>query len=159
MQLLLHLPVSSFVLVLIIFLCNRINQLKVASPVVCLVSVDVIDGQRAFPLFQLLPCPAKVPPHCSINCNGSTFLHRESLVTVVVGALVLSDCDDPPNDIGSWELYFFYLSYPCIEATYEKIKGKEGCVFACWGRVNMDPGLDPSGRLGGPVIWTYARPF
>ena len=29
----------------------------------------------------------------------------------------------------------------------------------CWERVNMDQGLDPSGRLEGPVIQTYTRPF
>ena len=29
----------------------------------------------------------------------------------------------------------------------------------CWERRNMDPGLNPSGRLVGPVIRTYTRHF
>ena len=32
-------------------------------------------------------------------------------------------------------------------------------MINCWERVNMDPGLDPSGRPHGPVIQTYTMPF
>ena len=31
--------------------------------------------------------------------------------------------------------------------------------IACWERRNMDPGLNPSGRLTGPVIRTCTRHF
>ena len=37
------------------------------------------------------------------------------------------------------------------------LNGKGG--MDCWERRNMDPGLNPSGRLAGPVIRTCTRHF
>ena len=142
--------------------------------------------QSDYPTLGTLPCPCKLvhrsPPPVDIflivvNPIPSYFSFAYVLpciegMYISLGVLILLPRCTPP----SWgepldSASSLTISYPGKSTPSSEIWLTESSLTIscpgkcpppseiCWERVNMDPGLDPSGRLERPVIRTCTRPF